>query len=348
MTVPKYLSGVRLRATGIGSVPHTDIGHICSIILDNFTDIPYWPQFEKVDPRENMLIQFSENLPCLRYSQEKRTIEYDHDADKGGELLRFYEHYEKGSVDYFRIGKEYARGLYAMLDHVETRPTHYLKGQVVGPLTFLGSVMGEGDKALLHDQDLFDAVVKGLAMKGLWQARRIREVGKVPLIFFDEPYLSGFGSAYVPLERNTVVKTINNAVEIVKQHEDALVGVHCCGNTDWSMMLETGIDILSFDSYGFAENFILYPDSIKSFLDRGGIIAWGAVPTAEYTGNCTLNGLMEGIKTTFEKLRNNGIDPSGYANQMLFTPSCGTGLMAEEDSEAVMNLTRQLAETIGY
>ena len=52
--------------------------------------------------------------------------------------------------------------------------------------------------------------------------------------------------------------------------QDCLVGIHCCGNTDWSMLMDSGsIDIINFDAFEFQERFVLYADNLKSFLKRG-------------------------------------------------------------------------------
>ncbi|MGD0918697.1 MAG: hypothetical protein ABSB22_19790 [Thermodesulfobacteriota bacterium] len=41
------------------------------------------------------------------------------------------------------------------------------------------------------------------------------------------------------------------------------------GNTVWSLLLETRLDILSFDAYSYLENLSLYPKGLKTFLERG-------------------------------------------------------------------------------
>ena len=61
------------------------------------------------------------------------------------------------------------------------------------------------------------------------------------------------------------------------------LGIHCCGNTDWSLLLNAPIDILSFDSYGYFESLRLYDRALAQYLARGGWLAWGLVPTGRKT-----------------------------------------------------------------
>ena len=55
--------------------------------------------------------------------------------------------------------------------------------------------------------------------------------------------------------------------------EDGLAGVHCCGNTDWSLLLDSQVDIVSLDACSYMEQFSLYPVELKRFIGRGGVIA---------------------------------------------------------------------------
>jgi hypothetical protein len=114
--------------------------------------------------------------------------------------------------------------------------------------------------------------------------------GTPRIIFFDEPSLSFYGSAFSALNREEVVLSLNECIKGLK----GLKGVHCCGNTDWSILLFTKIDILSFDAYGYLENLSLHPKELKKFLERGGILACGIIPTSEAV-------LKEGVQSLVKR-----------------------------------------------
>mgnify|MGYP000279970165 CR=1 FL=1 len=333
-----------IKATGIGSVPHKDVKSICDLILDRFPDMPFWPQLFKVNPRENMFVQFAEALPCLEADLDRKTVRVVQ-TNQERELLTFYDYFDHNCYEYFKIGKDHARGFYALMEAIEKNghPCVFIKGQVIGPITFLSTIIGDNGKALIHDDMMSDAIPKGLAMKAVWQAKEIEKAGKIPIIFFDEPYLSSFGSAFVPLERGKVVEMLNNVMSILTQKTRARVGIHCCGNTDWSMLLETKADIVSLDSYGFGEYFTLYPNQITKFLNRGGVVAWGVVPTAEYRASIDLKEIKKRLRICFNNLASRGVDTDRLLRHSLITPSCGTGLMREADATRVHNLTAELS-----
>ena len=123
-------------------------------------------------------------------------------------------------------------------------------------MTFAGVVKDAEGKPILYDRELTQAVCAGLARKAAWQAEKFRELGKAPIVFLDEPFLTGFGSAYLPISKEEVTEILTQTLEEAREAAAGPVtlGMHCCGNTDWSLLLNAPIDILSFDSYGFFES----------------------------------------------------------------------------------------------
>ncbi|MCP4669241.1 MAG: hypothetical protein GY849_23150, partial [Deltaproteobacteria bacterium] len=267
----------RFAATGIGSVPFRDIDATCLKILEDLPEIPFWPQFVKRSYLEDMIVQPSEALPLLEIKEKERSLLVS-DNDRESALVTFYERFLAEEIDHFAISREHAPGLYALLDHLAGGSAHqvgYVKGQTVGPVTYAAGVKDREGKSLLHDPELLEAMVKGLSIKALWQVRKLSASGRKPIIFLDEPYLSGFGSAFSPIERHQVIDLLGAVITYLRENSDALIGIHCCGNTDWAMLLEAGPDIINFDAFGYMDYFLLYKDDIIRFLDQDGIVAWG-------------------------------------------------------------------------
>jgi hypothetical protein len=140
--------------------------------------------------------------------------------------------------------------------------------------------------------------------------------GTPTILFFDEPSLSSFGSAFSSLNREDVVHSLNECFDAVK----GLKGIHCCGNTDWSVLLSMNLDILSFDAYGYLETLSLYPKELKAFLERGGILAWGIVPTSEDVLKEEAESLVKRFKEGVKTLSKKGIDQT-LLERAILTPS---------------------------
>lgn len=336
------------KATGIGSVPTLEVQETCNQILQHLPEIPYWPQLVKRSHLEDMVIQFSEGLPSVEIREESRSLKVSPD-DQESQLVSFYDHFLANDVSYFEISRDYAPGLYEVLDAVRKNPDKYgpfLKGQTVGPVTFAAGITDHEGKSILHSPDLLDAFVKGLAIKALWQINELSTAEKRTILFLDEPYLSGFGSAFTPIQRHEVVSLLKEVIDYIRDRSDALIGVHCCGNTDWPMIIEAGPDIINFDAYSYMETFLLYPEEMARFLSGGGAIAWGIVPTADFSGNETLEDLMVRLELGLKRFEEWGLDAEGIARNSLLTPACGLGTMNEASADKVLVLLSQLSKKL--
>ena len=339
-------SGFRFRATGIGSVPFVDVTQTCLHILKCLPEIPFWPQLVKRSHVEDMNIQFSEGLPLLKVIEDKRTLVFSPDH-RESELVTFYDHFLADDLDHFAISKEYAPGLAKLTGLIQEHPKKYgphIKGHSVGPITFAASIAAPDGKSLLYDPELLEAMVKGLSIKALWQVREMERSGKKPIIFLDEPYLSGYGSAFSPIERHEVISLLKEVIDYVRERSEALMGIHCCGNTDWTMIMEAGPDIVNFDAFEYMDFFLLYPDHISSFLHEGGIIAWGVVPTSAYTGRESVEDIFLKLEQGLNHAYELGLDREQVIRNSILTPSCGMGSMDETSTLRVLDLLSALSE----
>jgi hypothetical protein len=124
-----------------------------------------------------------------------------------------------------------------------------------------------------------------------------------------------------------------------------LAGVHICANGDWGPVLTSETDIISFDAYSYFDNFILYKDPLCGFLDHGGILAWGIVPTGD-----PLAVAEESASSLFNKwlLQLERLAAFGFSKQQLMAhtfiaPSCGTGSLRIELAKKVLAMTGELS-----
>jgi len=334
-------------ATGIGSVPFLDIERTCRKIGHWTPAMPFWPQFVRRTHLEDMVIQYSEGLPLAQVNAAERSLSISPSLNRETELVTFYERVLAEDVEAFAVSRDAAPGLYALLAMIQAGGGDfgpYIKGQTVGPVTFTAGVKDPAGKPILYDPELSEAMTKGLSVKALWQVRQLAGSGKRPVIFLDEPYLSGYGSAFTPLQRHEVVAMIRTVIEYLRERSEALIGIHCCGNTDWSMVLETGPDIVNLDAVEYMDHFLLYKEPILRFLKGGGAIAWGIVPTANFTGKESVDNLFSRLEQGLGRLRQWGIDSDQVARRSLLTPACGMGTMSEAAATAAMQLLSDLSK----
>jgi hypothetical protein len=298
--------------------------------------------------QENMFLQFSENLPCVTLDHYKMKVFFDQTQDRKKRMEEFYSRLEEGLrhnlYERFRIARTYAQGLSIMLNQCKTKNNPFIKAQVTGPATYLLFLADEGNRPLIYDDQFSEAIVYGLGMKALWLAREIREAGKAPLIFFDEPALADLGSAYALIDAKRAWTLVGGLLAFVKEYDPGiLLGLHCCGNTDWSSVLESGVDVVSFDAVGCGEKFLLYPEEIKRFVKGGGFIAFGIVPTSEYGEWASEKALYDRFMSLLSGFEEQGIGRIEILDHAIFTPACGMGPLKPQEAMRVLDLVNALS-----
>lgn len=218
--------------------------------------------------------------------------------------------------------------------------------QTTGPLSFALTVTDENKRAIYYNEEFRDLIIKALGMKCRWQIQKFKPFGEQIICFIDEPILSALGSStYESVKREDVVAVLKEVIEAVHA-ERGLAGIHCCGETEWSILVDAGVDILSFDAFGFGETTPMYSQAMKTLLARGGAIAWGVVPTSPVIRTQTPEKLVAHFEKLADNLASKGIDRKMILEQAIITPSCGTGLLEVADSEKVFQTLRAVSQLL--
>ena len=342
-------------STAIGSMPFADPEHAIDVSLTNL-DAPIWPQLSHFGLYEQMEIQYSEGMPSAIIDEEKGRMYFDTSVDYSESFAEFYETYMTamdpddgdGNCEAMAISEAYSKGIYALEKRLKTdggkRP--FLKVQATGPCSFALTIVDENKRALWYNEEFRDVVIKALAMKCRWQLQKFAPFAEKQICFIDEPILSAFGSStYVSVQRDDVIDALSEVIEAVHA-EDALAGIHCCGNTEWSILIDAGVDIVNFDAFEYGETIAMYPEHVKTHLDRGGLLAWGVIPTSTAIKDATVDSLVAQFEKVVDHLAAQGIDKQQILEQALITPSCGTGSMAPDDAEKVFEMTNKVSTAL--
>ena len=171
---------------GIGSLPHKDPIQASEIILNYFPESPYWPQLPSKRFEEGMLAQFNEGMPGLVFEGER--IYFRTPFNPPSEWEKYYEVSSGENLDDFAIGKEYASGLYALLELLKGKKPLLIKGQITGPITLGLGLSDEKKIPILYDPNLKEMLLKTIASRARWQEREFRRVvPELSLIHISEP-----------------------------------------------------------------------------------------------------------------------------------------------------------------
>ncbi len=339
----------------IGSLPLQDHDQAIRIMMDYTPEIPIWIQLPH-NKNEGMVEQFAPGMPGLDTSGEKLIIDSS-TARFDEELLSFYEEYmavteEQMDIESsrFSLSDTVAPGFHLFMREYKglIKSPVAVKGQVTGPFTFSTGLVDERGRAIFYNDQLRDVAIKLIAMKARWQVRQLKKFGVPVIIFLDEPALAGFGSsAFISVSREEIDAALEEVMAAVHE-EGGLTGVHVCANSEWSIILESSADIVSFDAYSYFDKFAIYTNQVKSFMDKGGLLAWGIVPTGdpEVIEKESTDSLYNLWEECAAKIVDMGIDREKMVAQSLITPSCGTGSLSLPQAEKVIRMNREISARI--
>ncbi|MEW6586799.1 MAG: hypothetical protein AB1442_14485 [Nitrospirota bacterium] len=322
--------------TGIGSLPHKDPEEACRIVLGSF-DIPFWPQLPNLSFREFMIPQYSEGMPFLRIDEERERIWID--RDESDSLTRFYETYS--DVLKIPVSEVYARGLYAFIRLIEGQGFSVLKGHVTGPLTFTLGLKDADGRLVYFDEELREVSLLVLKAKIRWQVELLKQSAERVILFLDEPILSALGtSSYIGVSTEEALRLLKEASDAVSA-AGGIPGIHCCSKADWPLVIGSGVSIVSFDAYDYVESISLYPDEFRDFLNRGGYLAWGIVPTTDSIRAEDAGSVRRRLDAGIDLL-SKSIPSDLLLSRILLTPSCGTGSRSEDETLKVFGVLKEL------
>ncbi len=311
--------------TCIGSLPHIRPKQAVDLVFRHLKRIPYWPQLPAIGFEENMYAQYATNLPGIKVDAHAKRITVDL---RHYDPQRFYEAVIGEDFHYFDYPRTCFHGLYELLEEWELpTQTAHLKGQVTGPISMGLQIFDQTGKSVIYDEAYSEIVRMNLNMMMKQQEFLLHQKHPKAIIFLDEPSLSLVGTPFAAVSKENVVRWIDEVLQGVS----SVKALHCCGNTDWPMVLSTKIDVLSFDAYSYGYTMALYPDDVAAFLDRGGGIAWGIVPNDEEgLMRESPASLVERLEREIANLTTRGISRDKLLRSSLITPQCGLGSLNDE------------------
>lgn len=313
-------------ATGIGSLPHCDPGEAVDFVLRHTPRLPFAPSLPARSRREGMVAQAASGITGIEVTSEGSLVIDERAIDPAAPLLD-----PTFSSDAFV-------GLRAFLTSV-AETTGPIKVSITGPVT-----LGVALHAAGLDADLAFRVA-GATTRARARALLDLVEQRVPqshtVVFVDEPSLVALTERSFPIGPLDAVDLVSGTLADIETR--ATAGLHCCGPADWKLVLQAGPQVLSLPVDGGQAE--LAGGTLADHLERGGWIAWGAVPTDRPVGS-TVERLWRQLSLLWCDLVAAGCDPVRLRTQALITPACGLATHGVPQAEQVMGFAARLAERL--
>ncbi len=325
-----------LLTTAMAVMPHTDVQQALKTALS--LDVPYWPQLPNYSYYEDMYVQAAEHFPGIVLDMKHKTLRFSMD--------KFIEEFEETMAhfeepDYFDVSKTYSVVYHHFLDlDLSDRPA--IRGQLEGPVSFGFNILDQDDRPILFDDTIRPFMFEFMAKRINAQLNRLKNINANAFMFIDEPGLQFIFSAMSGYGEQKAKTDLDEFFSMI----DSPRGIHLCGNPDWDFLLGLDMDILSMDVYSNAEIFASCTSSIKKFLDKGGILVWGIIPTGfETFQEENLDFLAFKLNNIWKALGKKGIDIDQIVRNSMLSPAtcCLVNQDKEKTVEKAFQMTRNLS-----
>jgi hypothetical protein len=308
--------------TGIGSLPHTQLEMAIQAAFQ--VDVPYAPQLPRQNPAEFMVPQALERLPGLIFDGDGAAV-VDVEAWRRGSTAfgkALDAAIEGNAPEPFEPGPDAYRAWKPFLWEVEHRKLALAKAQLAGPATVRWVVKVSDGRTLASEPELERQCHRLVWARLIAMARAIRRVGAEPLLFLDEPGLYALDRTD---PKHLVMLQELRLMVMALRKEGALVGLHCCGDTDWQALLGLGLDYLSMDARLSLDHVVEHRAEFAAFAAAGGALAVGLIPT-NVDASYALTDLVSDALTA-------GAQAPGAVGRFILTPACGLAMRSPIDAE---------------
>jgi hypothetical protein len=312
-------------STGIGSLPHVDPTDAVEFVLRHAPRLPFAPSLPARSRREGMVQQAAAGVAGVEVRPDGSLVIDDAGLDP------------EAPVDPSAFAGDAYVGLRAFCTAMADRDGP-IKLSLTGPVTFGVALHAAGVEPGLAIRVAGAATVRRARLLLDLVGERLPHAQRV--VFVDEPSLVALTHPGFPIAPADAVDLVSGTLAALEPR--AITGLHCCGSADWRLLLQAGPQILSLPLDAGAE---LAAGSVTDFVERGGWLAWGAVPTDRPIGS-TVDRLWRKLSVLWCDLVGAGCDPVRLRTQAMITPACGLARHGTTQAEQVMGFTTRLAERL--
>ena len=326
------------QTTAMGILPHTDVESALRVALS--LDIPFWPQLPQVSYFEDMYVQALDHFPGATIDAVDRKIRFD--------LSRFYEelpsYFEKADhPETFQLTREFSLVYHRFLEEDLSRYPA-IRGQMISPISLGLKVVDQDLKPIIYHDEVREVLFDFIQKKVNAQYLELRRKNPHAFVWVDDPGLGLIFTAFSGYNEGQAKIDLDRFLTGLEGPK----GVHLCAKPDWDFLLRSKTDVLSFDSFNCGEVIINY-HSLRDFLERGGILSWGIVPTyTELLERETVDSLLERLESYWSVLGQRGVSLEGLLRQSLLAPATCNLMNPDKEKtvEKAFEVLRELSRRV--
>lgn len=340
------------RCIPLGAIPYDDINTATKMIAKLFEQIPYLPIMPKIDKEDTLIRRTLSNIPGISFDDEKIIFNTSSKIYKQ-DLVKLDKAFNNASdntlLENYAIDSVFLDKYFALIKKFHPKNACI---NLLGPFSMSQILKKESDEHLLIDKSFRKLFIQAICVKALWMINKIKELSPdtVPIVILEEPHAGLFGNIKRENENistELIVHLYERIIETLKS-TNALIAVQCLEKCDWTIPINAGVDIISFDAYNNPNNLCIIPEVITEFLERGGKINWGIVPvmTEAMVKSLNIDYVTNRLKATLAGLILAGVPDKLVFNSALVSIQNDVNNLPLIFAEKALILASQLSSRI--
>lgn len=213
-----------------------------------------------------------------------------------------------------------------------------VKWQFVGPVT-LGVAL---ERAGLDRRAAFELASASVRSSLIELSDAVTAVlpNSPQMVVLDEPWLAELMSPGFPIPPDEAVDRMSNAMAALPA--TTLTGIHCCSPCDVATLLASGPGVISLP---VSPDLLDWSGYLTRFIDDGGIVVWGVVPTDGPIRSQPDQPWRE-LSDLWCGLVQRGCDPVQLRRRSLVSPQCGLASHSVSVARGIARLTGEVGKRV--
>jgi len=301
-----------LLTTAMGILPHREPARALDLAFS--LDIPFWPQLPNLSYSEDTYVQTVSGMPGVEVDYEGLRILFHEDDFYAG--LEEYLSLEPSS-EIFSVTPDESATYPGFLERASA-DYPALRGQFMGPISLCLMVKDPENKPIIYRDDAREVAIRHVASKVNRHLADLRAINPRSFVWVDEPGLEFLFSGITGYTSESARADLSLFLSLLEGPR----GVHLCGNPDWDFLLQSQVDLISLDAYNNRDILTGYRSGLARLLERGGAIAWGAIPTqTSLLEGKSAQSLAARLEVLWDRLREEGLEREDIIARSLITPA---------------------------
>lgn len=336
----------------VGSLPYESLKLITAMEAKLYNKCPFIAVLPAISQEEDIEKRTFANISCIKYDENTLLLKAGSPEYKNTVLSynKAYLNPVMENLEPYAFEAVFLEKFFQMIKKFKP-PIAYIN--LLGPFTISQIMQKAVKEQTITDKSFKKLFVEAPCVKALWVINKMKEfcADTKPVVILEEPTLGQFGMLKRQNDDITadfVIGLYEKATEKLKS-AGAIVGVQCMDKCDWSIPIQGGVDLISYDAYNNPNNLCIIPELITSFLAHGGMINWGIIPvtTEAIVKGLTVDYMANRLAFTMQGLVLSGVPEHLVQSSALVSLNGSTAHLPIFFAEKAIILSTQLSSRLG-